>query len=62
VPALLRADRTLAREYAQVSDYRVASQEAFFTRLGISHARIRSLGEVVPTLLNLLRRRARAGY
>jgi uncharacterized protein (DUF58 family) len=62
VPALLRADRTLAKQYASVTQYRVGAQEDFFTRLGVSHARVRTVAEVVPTLLSLLRRRARAGY
>ncbi|MBN9606655.1 MAG: DUF58 domain-containing protein [Actinomycetales bacterium] len=62
VPGLLRGSRRLARRYAEIGERRRRAQAAYFRAAAVSHARVRSTGEVVPSLLTLLRRRRRAGY
>ncbi|GAB3408163.1 DUF58 domain-containing protein [Schumannella luteola] len=61
IPTIFRSDRKLRRLYAEAATWRIDSQRTFFTRLAVSHARVGSIDAVVPTLLNLLRRRSRAG-
>jgi uncharacterized protein (DUF58 family) len=62
IPTMLRSDRRLATVYAKRSTDRIAAQIAYFRARGVSHCRITSVDEVVPTLLRLLQRRRRAGY
>lgn len=62
IPTILRTDSRLASVYARRSADRIAAQHAYFRARGVSHCRIASLDEVVPSLLRLLQRRRRAGY
>jgi uncharacterized protein (DUF58 family) len=62
IPTMLRNDPKLAAVYAKRTGDRVAAQHAYFRARGVSHCRVTSVDEVVPTLLRLLQRRRRAGF
>jgi uncharacterized protein (DUF58 family) len=62
IPTILRSDRRLAAVYETRSAARIAAQHAYFRARGVSHCRVTSADEVVPTLLRLLMRRRKAGY
>ncbi|HWH27063.1 MAG TPA: DUF58 domain-containing protein [Pseudolysinimonas sp.] len=62
IPKILRTDKKLAAIYADRTDTRIAAQHAYFRARGVSHCRVTSSEAVVPTLLDLLQRRRRAGF
>ena len=62
IPRVLRTDKRLAQTYEKRSTDRIAAQQSYFRARGISHCRVTSADQVVPTLLALLQRRRRAGY
>ncbi|CAN5585507.1 DUF58 domain-containing protein [soil metagenome] len=62
IPSILRGDRRLATIYDRRTTDRIAAQQAYFRSRGVSHCRVTSLDDVVPTLLSLLKRRRKAGY
>ena len=62
IPAMLRSNRKLQRIYASATDWRISEQKRFFTKLGISYARIAHTDQVVLALLHLLRRRSHVGF
>jgi len=62
IPNILRMDRKLAKIYDTRTADRIAAQTAYFRARGVSHCRVTSLDDALPTLLRLLQRRRRAGY
>ena len=62
IPSILRTDKKLAAIYDRRTTDRIAAQTAYFRARGVSHCRITTVEDVVPTLLRLLQRRRRAGY
>jgi len=62
IPTMLRNDQKLAAVYDRRTSDRIAAQHAYFRARGVSHCRITSIDDVVPTLLRLLQRRRKAGY
>ena len=62
IPTILRGDRDSPPCTSKRTTDRVAAQHAYFRARGVSHCRITSVDDVVPTLLRLLQRRRRAGY
>lgn len=62
IPTMLRADKRLAAIYDRRTTDRIAAQTAYFRARGVSHCRVTSLDDALPTLLRLLQRRRRTGY
>ena len=56
IPTMLRNDAKLAAVYEKRTTDRVAAQHAYFRARGVSHCRITTVEDVVPTLLRLLQR------
>lgn len=62
IPTILRGDRRLSAIYGRRSRDRIAAQTAYFRARGVSHCRVTSADDALPTLLRLLQRRRKTGY
>ena len=62
IPTILRGDKKLAAIYNRRTTDRIAAQTAYFRARGVSHCRVTSLDDALPTLLRLLQRRRKTGY
>jgi uncharacterized protein (DUF58 family) len=60
VPEALRSDRRLTAELTRSIDDGIRQRQLMFDDLGVSHRRIGRVDDVVPSLLHLLKARARA--
>ena len=62
IPTILRGDKKLAAIYGRRTSDRIAAQTAYFRARGVSHCRVTSVDDALPTLLRLLQRRRKTGY
>jgi hypothetical protein len=62
IPTILRGDKQLAAIYDRRTTDRIAAQTAYFRARGVSHCRVTSVDDALPTLLRLLQRRRKTGY